>query len=1115
MKGLRINTLGCTWVDLGGETIKFSRNKTLAILVYLAFTGKRHSRETLATMFWPENTQARALAYLRQAIWEIKTVLGENWLELDRETLQLTSKDNVWLDIREFRGLLNKAKEHFHTRGKVCELCLSHYEKAAFVYKGDFLAGFSLRDSPEFDDWQYFQKEELNREIGRVYNQLVDWFSEKQDFDQAIRYARLWLQLNELNENSHRALMRLYYTSGQRNDAIQQYKTCAALLEQQLNITPESKTTELLKFIQSGSLERITEPLPETQTIAGSKLPSHITPFIGRIDEISDISGLLLGPNIRLLTILAPGGMGKSRLAIEIAEKLIPDFEDGVLYVPLAPLETSEMFISYFANAIGYIRAEGQPLNQQLMDYFQGKSVLLVLDNLEHLIDQSPWIKDLLANSPNLKILATSRIPLNIKAETRFHLLGLNFPDEDTKKDLNFFSAVMLFLRATHQVKPLFKPTKDDRQYVGEICRLVGGMPLAIEMASSWLELLSLPEIVKEIRSGLAFFETDIRDIPERQHSLYTVFDYSWKMLDEKECELFSQLTIFRGGFTREAAEKVMGISLRQLVGFVNRSLLNRTPEDRFEIHELLRQYGFEKLQANLINYQNLITHYAEYYCKKMGGLSEDLKTGKQRKAMAEISADFENIRHAWEVAIQFERLDLIDNSLGGLNMYFDLSFRNDEGLALFEKAAENISDETRQGVRILSELTGYLVWLNLSLGNYEQGEKKFRESLTLMHRVEPIQTREEKYTQAFHLFLKGIYNRFHGDLSVFKKLFLQSINLFEELGENWWCERIYRFLGNAAWTGKMASDTIDVYYQKALKIARTLNDHYGMARTLEMLGVFCAYSKGDLEKAESYFRESSRIFLELDDGYSYIRYNICLEQIANINGRFQEVLELRQKRLHFLEKSGDPASISVVYMELGETYHHIGDYASAEKNGWKAVMGKGGLKDFEVRSRWFLGLTLIAKKDYQQANHLLSEALKITSKLTEEPELAGSLAALTRIEIANGNDQVAERLLIEGLEEAITAGFPFNMLYILASAALLLAVRGHIEKALEIYALVHSWAFVSNSVWFSDVYKKPLLSLCGIKEIAVKERQPKDILWQMAESLLAELKQAEEAEIN
>ena len=1108
MEKLRIRLFGGIQVQLGGKTIEFSRHKTTALLVFLTVTGERQSRDALATLFWPENTQARAYANLRQAIWEIRCSLGDNWLEVTRESLQMITSEKLWVDIVEFHDLIRNVKRHVHPRGMVCEHCLIYYQQAAELSMGDFLAGFSLRDSPEFDDWQYFQTVELDREIGGVYKQLVDWCSEKQEYDQAIFYARSWLQLDELNERAHRALMRLYSAKGERNAAIRQYQRCVQLIERQLNITPEPTTTELHEMIQRGSFT-IKSEHNGAQPLPGSILPAQITPFVGRIDEINELSRLLLDPDIRLLTILAPGGMGKSRLAIEIARKLMPQFEDGVLFVPLAPLETSELFLSYFAYAIGYIRAEGQPLNLQLTNYFRGKSMLLVLDNLEHLIDMSLWIKDLLAHSPNLKILAASRIPLNIKAETRFHLSGLDFPEEGTNKDLNSYSAVNLFLRSTHRVQPLFIPDKEDWQYIGEICRLVGGMPLGIEIAASWLEMLSLPEIVKEIRSGLAFFTTDIRDIPERQHSLYTVFDYSWKMLNKIERELFCQLSIFRGGFTREAAEKVVGISLRQLVGFVNRSLLNRTPEDRFEIHPLLRQYGFEKLQANPASSQNLNTRFADYFCNKMGGWQERLKAGKQPQAMVEISADFENIRHAWEIAVDLRRLDLIETSLVGLIWYLRQSVRYDEGIALFEMAAENISDETRQGDRILSWLTGYLMMLNITQGKLDQVEQRFQESLLLMRRLEPIQTCEEKYAQAFHIYIKALYNQFQGDRSEFIKLCHQSINLFKELGEDWWCEIIY--CRNGASIDSSSWNTEYEPLQEALKIAQKLNNPYGMAETLAMLGSFCAYSQGDLQKAESYFRESSQIFLELDDANSQNRHYFCLEQIANINGRFHEVLELRQKRLHLLEKSGDPYSISELYMLLGETYHHVGDYANAEKEGRKGFeyLSKKGSKYFQGWSRWFLSLTLIAKNDYQEAHLLLSQAVEIARGISNKPELVANLAALIRVEIANENFQSAEILLFEGLEEAIVTSEPFMMLYLLASVALLLAVQGDTEKALEVYSLVHSWQFVSNSVWFSDVYLKPLLSLTGTEEIIKLERKPKQILWQMAESLLAEARQA------
>jgi tetratricopeptide (TPR) repeat protein len=379
------------------------------------------------------------------------------------------------------------------------------------------------------------------------------------------------------------------------------------------------------------------------------------------------------------------------------------------------------------------------------------------------------------------------------------------------------------------------------------------------------------------------------------------------------------------------------------------------------------------------------------------------------------------------------------------------------------------------------------------------------------MQSLEPIQTREEKRTQAFHLYVQGIHNDYLGDTNSYRTQGQQAIMLFEEAGDDYWREIIYRDIGSTAWVTDSDLNTAYEYLQEALKIAQKLNNQFGLAVTLERLGWFSAYGKGELSKAESYLCESSKIYLELDDVNSYIHHLSCLEQIANINGRFQEVLELRQERLQLLEKLGDLSGISELYMLLGEAYHHIGDYETAEIKGRKGFeyLSNRGSKFYQAWSRWFLGLTLSAKKDYQQAYNLLSKSVEITRELGKNPHLVGYLAGLIRVEIAWGNHQIVEKLLTDGLGEAIIVGEPFMMLYILASAALYLAVRGDIEKALEVYSLVNSWNFVSNSVWFSDVYKKPLLLLCDTDDIIVKERQPKYILWKMAESLLAELKQA------
>lgn len=1112
MDGLRIETFGGVQLKLGGETVKLSRRKSIALLVYLAVTGERHSREALAAMFWPENTAKRAYANLRQVIWEIRSSLGENSLDVTRDSIQLGVSDDLWVDVVKFNNLLAKSKTHLHPGKMLCEKCLTWYRQASKLYKGDFLAGFNLHDSPAFDDWCFFQADELQRDMVGVCRQMVDWLQETQAFEPAIGYAHRWLQFDKLNEDAHRTLMQLFTANGQRNAAIRQYQTCVETLKHELSITPEAATTDLFKKIKSGELE-ISQPEPEEiPPLGDSKLPIQLTPFVGRLIEIPQLSNLLKDPDIRLLTILAPGGMGKSRLAIEIARKLETHFDDGIFFVPLAPLESSEMFLNYFADVIGCILFEGKPIDQQITDFFREKSTLLLLDNFEHLIDKASWIRDLLASSPNLKVLVTSRMPLNIEAETRFHLSGLAFPGGELQTDLNSYSAVKLFLQSARRASPLFKPEKDDWKTIGEICRLVGGMPLGIEMAAAWLEMLSLPEIVEEIRRGLGIFESTRSDIPENQHNLYSVFEYSWKTLTDQERDLFPQLSIFRGGFTRSAAEAIVGISLRQLVGLVNRSLLIRRPDDRFEIHELLRQYGLEKLQSDPGKYRHVKTCYAEFFCRKLDSWHEDLKTGRQHHAMLEIGADFENIRHSWEIAVRLERFDLVASAFAGLILYLIQRVRYDEAVSLFEYADQNLPDETRKGARLLSWLTGHLVLLNATLGKLDQVEQLFQKHLSTVDQLGPIQTGEDKFAQAFHLYVKAIYLENRGDhFHLFKSLCLQSINLFQEVKEDWWCQVIYRDIGSTAWLIEMDLENADKYFHEALQIARKLNDHYGVAVTLEQLGWMTAYNKGDLEQAEGYLLESSRIFHELDYTSSYIHHLTCLEQIANIKGHFREVLKLRQKHLDFLGKLGDPSGIAEMNMLLGETYHHVGDYDSAYKIGRKGFdyLSERGSRFYQAWCRWFLGLTTIAQEDYQQAYFLISQAVEINREIGNEAYLIGNLAALVRVALAKDDYQAAKSLLGEGLKKAIVTGESFMMLYILASAALYLAQCGKADKALEIYSSVHSWAFTANSQWFADVYMEPLMALTGEEKLPKAERQPKEVLWQMAESLLEELEQA------
>ncbi len=316
------------------------------------------------------------------------------------------------------------------------------------------------------------------------------------------------------------------------------------------------------------------------------------------------------------------------------------------------------------AEAVGfsfYAAAEGgaEP-RQQLLDYLRRKGMFIIMDNFEHLLDGVGLATDVLKTAPDVKVLSTSRVRLNVQGEQLFHLAGMDFPDWETPEDAAEYSAAKLFLQSARRVRPGFELRADDLKYISRICRLVGGMPLGVLMAAAWVEMLTPEEIAAEIGQGLHFLQTDLRDVPERQRSVRAVFDCSWTLLAKPEREVFQQLSVFRGGFTREAAQQVAGASLRELVALVNKSLLHRAPTGRYEVHELLRQYAEEKLDRDAAAGEAARDRHCAYYTAALEQWEADLKGPRQRVALAEMDAELENARMAWEWAAeqgQVERL--------------------------------------------------------------------------------------------------------------------------------------------------------------------------------------------------------------------------------------------------------------------------------------------------------------------------------------------------------------------------------------------------------------------------------------------------------------------------
>jgi predicted ATPase/DNA-binding CsgD family transcriptional regulator len=417
-----------------------------------------------------------------------------------------------------------------------------------------------------------------------------------------------------------------------------------------------------------------------------------LTPFVGRQVDLERMLDLIQIPSVRLVTILGAGGVGKTRLAIELARVLHDRFQHGAVFVPLAQLSTIDELLPALAGALGVQLPPGGDLQQAVLEHLASQEILLVLDNFEHLLEEAALICDILVGGPQVKVLVTSREKLNLEAETLYHLGGLEFPPLDNLQKIEEYDAVQLLLQKASQAQPGLSLSDGNSSDVVRICRLVDGNSLGILLAAARLEHFSPAEIADEISSSLDFLSCRARDAEPRHHSMRAVFDTSFNRLDEHIQTIFRKLAFFRGGFDLAAAQSVAGADLRTLIALVDKSLLTRDPHTgRYELHELLRQYANEELTATGER-DNLLATHANYYIAFVHQRERELKSHSQKKPLDEIQADFDNIRQAFARVIEKRDFASARAGLPGLYAFCDMRSRFYEGEALFRLASEGLA---------------------------------------------------------------------------------------------------------------------------------------------------------------------------------------------------------------------------------------------------------------------------------------------------------------------------------------------------------------------------------------------------------------------------------------
>jgi predicted ATPase/DNA-binding CsgD family transcriptional regulator len=645
-------------------------------------------------------------------------------------------------------------------------------------------------------------------------------------------------------------------------------------------------------------------------------LPSAATSFVGREEETAQIIALLNDTDCRLVTLVGPGGIGKTRLALEVVARQLDEFTDGVFFVALQPLTSHEEIVPTIANTLEIkLQSNITSPHQPVFDFFREKSVLLLLDNFEHVLEGVQIVPDLLASAPDVKILITSRESLNLLEEYLFDVGGLPFPSHGTEgctRSRDSFQAVKLFADRADQICPNFSlvGTLPD---VVDICRLVEGMPLAIELAASWLKTLSCQEIAKEIQQGLDVLATTMRNVPERHRSISATFNVSWKSLNHAERKVFGRLSVFRGGCTPEAARTVAGANRWTLRSLTDKSFIRRdVTRGRYDFHELLRQFGEHELEKSAGDVESCHARHGAFFAELLARHRDNIVSSRQLEMMRELEPELDNIRKAWRWAVDHSQIDDILKSVHTLAYFHVFRGRFLEEAEAFEKAVHRLDSKAPDRSRLLAMavLLSYLGWIYIRIGEYERTEASFQRSrllYQLAHEAPPVGLGTEPLTGlAMLACIQGEYdeavrlgeevcrvseerkdplNRALGLYAIMSAYFHQGrYEAARELAELWLIESResgglwnladpLNSMGNISRVMGKYAQAMN-YYQESYEIRQTFNDPQGMAAARNFMGM-TAVLAGDTVAARRHYLESYELYNESGDRGG-VGYALC-----------------------------------------------------------------------------------------------------------------------------------------------------------------------------------------------------------------------------------------------
>jgi predicted ATPase/transcriptional regulator with XRE-family HTH domain len=651
----------------------------------------------------------------------------------------------------------------------------------------------------------------------------------------------------------------------------------------------------LSNLIQTPGISHTESASPRTN------LPILPIPLIGRQRELNELTQLLKEPECRMLTCVGPGGMGKTRLAIETATQLQNEFTDGVFFVPLVSVNSGSFIVPMIADSIGFTFQSGVPADpkDQLRNYLKEKQVLLVMDNLDHLLKEPEieWFGELIGYASAIKIIFTSREPLNLQSEWVFDVHGLAVPEMPQYNDDLQDTSIGLFLQRARRAHVSFNATTHDYPAIVHICHLVDGMPLGIELAATWVRTLTCEEIEEEIRKSLDFLSLASRDLPARHRSMRVVFNHSWDLLSEEERQVLAYLSVFRGGFGREAAEQVADASLKTLSALVSKSLVQRLNAGRYNLHELIRQFVYAKLQEDANAYAHSKAKHSVFFLTLLSRRENILQSHAQPDVLRELRQEIGNIRIAWQRALEQKNFSQIESAIQCLWVFYDITGWFDESEEMAEQTihaleqSPNSTQNTALGailawqgfvffrkgqyqrasdsyLRGLSQLRQVPLDINLPqtlimsaivtyrMGDMERADRQSAEALALAQKI------DNAWLTSWGFCLRGIIVNIQGDHERAYGLLTEGLRGFRKTGDPRLTAFALNFIGPVAIALGRQSET-QAFLEESLSIGKQLDDKWGTATAYCNLGL-AAQARKEYGEAQDQIQQGLHIFREL-----------------------------------------------------------------------------------------------------------------------------------------------------------------------------------------------------------------------------------------------------------